>query len=188
MNKILVVVVATLNRQREIARLIKSLVPSAPALAGIIVVDNGGSLQLDQVLADCPLSIEICRSQQNLGCGGGLSLGMKTALEKCGGKITHFLPALGLCDGCVHDHRGTREVWPVRSCDRSDDPISHSGTFSANRTTLGAKAAIGAERSRGGRVEKDAHELASDADARVGVWSRADSGLRRIQDRQSRGK
>lgn len=86
-----VVVVATLNRPAEVARLVKSLVPGALYMAGVVIVDNGRNLDLNQIYNGGELSVDICRPQRNLGCGGGLHFGMKSAREKFGSRITHFV-------------------------------------------------------------------------------------------------
>ena len=86
-----VAVVATLDRPAEVARLIKSLVPSALYMVGVVIVDNGGNLDLNQIYNGVELSVGICHPQRNLGCGGGLHFGMKSARERFGSQITHFL-------------------------------------------------------------------------------------------------
>ncbi len=79
-----VAVTATYRRPREVARLLDSLAASRRPLRAAIVVDNAGDLALSTKLETRRLA-----PGRNLGCGGGLALGEKEALDRYGSELTH---------------------------------------------------------------------------------------------------
>jgi GT2 family glycosyltransferase len=84
-----VAVVATYRRAAEIRRLVESLEKSAVPLAGAIVVDNAEDpATADALKSAATLRIERDAPGKNLGCGGGLALAEKRALERFPG-LTH---------------------------------------------------------------------------------------------------
>ncbi len=90
MTSYVVAVVATHHRSQELARLLRSLEKSAHPLGGIVVVDNGAEAAVRQLVETCTISSRYVSSPQNLGCGGGLALGEKRALDSFRDKLTHL--------------------------------------------------------------------------------------------------
>lgn len=88
MNRFVVAVVATHRRPVELSRLLHSLETAGPDLGGVLVTDNAGDAAAVVKRARC--NAHRLAPETNLGCGGGLALAEKTALEKFGGKLTHL--------------------------------------------------------------------------------------------------
>lgn len=89
MKPVVAAVVATFNREREVAQLIRSLVPVRALIGKIILTDNAGILAEDRLTSPDAPAIQILQPGENLGCGGGLSCAMKRALESMP-DVTHF--------------------------------------------------------------------------------------------------
>lgn len=85
-----IAVIATCGRPRELARLLASLEATRTGLGGVVVVDNGGDPAVRELVAKSPLDARYVAPERNLGCGGGLALGEKTALEIFGSRLTHI--------------------------------------------------------------------------------------------------
>ncbi|HEY0968147.1 MAG TPA: glycosyltransferase [Opitutaceae bacterium] len=71
-------VVAAYRRPELLARLLSSLETERPALAEVVVVDNGRDLA--DAVARSPVSARRVVPPKNLGCGGGVALGLREAL------------------------------------------------------------------------------------------------------------
>lgn len=75
-----VAVIATFRRFEELARLLESLGRSAVPLHGIVVSDNADEVQIRALVESS--GARYVAAPGNLGCGAGLALAEKTALEK----------------------------------------------------------------------------------------------------------
>jgi GT2 family glycosyltransferase len=75
-----VVVTATYRRPRELAALLASLATESPELSGVVVVDNAADPASSLLAASAPVSAHVILSPSNLGCGGGVALGLREAL------------------------------------------------------------------------------------------------------------
>ena len=84
-----VAVVATLGRPAELARLLRSLDAIPNDLAGVVIVDNGGSEEVRSAAASAACRARYISPGKNLGCGGGLRLAEETALAEFGDRLTH---------------------------------------------------------------------------------------------------
>ncbi|MSU47589.1 MAG: glycosyltransferase [Opitutus sp.] len=82
-----VVVTATYRRATALADLLASLESERPALAGVIIVDNGSSAETAAVAARAGGSVRVISPTRNLGCGGGVAVGLREALREPG--VTH---------------------------------------------------------------------------------------------------
>jgi GT2 family glycosyltransferase len=92
MNSAFVVgIVATFQRVPELHQLVNSLQEAGPELKALVVIDNSPERGAEAVVSMSHLATVYLHPGRNLGCGGGLHLGMKTALEKFGDRITHLL-------------------------------------------------------------------------------------------------
>lgn len=94
MNTLFVVaVVATHQRPKELARLLKSLADQKGApiegLRAILVVDNGSDPAI-QALVEQHAFAHYLDPGDNLGCGGGLHFGETKALESFQDQLTHL--------------------------------------------------------------------------------------------------
>ncbi len=69
---------ATHRRPVQAARLLASLKEHSPALAGVLVVDNGGDFR-GEAAGTQGVPVQVVRPAQNLGCGGGVALGLREA-------------------------------------------------------------------------------------------------------------
>jgi len=76
-----VAITATYRRPVELARLLASLAAEGPALAGAFVVDNAASAETADIVSRAPWSVCVLAPEENLGCGGGLALGLREALR-----------------------------------------------------------------------------------------------------------
>lgn len=85
-----VAVIATRHRPRELARLLRSLEAVSTGLGGVVVVDNGRDPATWELVANTPLDAHYRAPERNLGCGGGLALGEKAALEIFAAQLTHL--------------------------------------------------------------------------------------------------
>ncbi|MCB1105147.1 MAG: glycosyltransferase [Cephaloticoccus sp.] len=75
-------VVATHQRPELMRRLLASLHEQGDDLAGVVVVDNGGTAaHAAQLNALSPVSLHWIVADTNLGTGGGVALGLETALR-----------------------------------------------------------------------------------------------------------
>ena len=83
-----VAVVATRGRPRELARLLASL-ERVTGLGAAVIVDNGNETVVRDVVAAASLDTCYVASATNLGCGGGLALAERTALDRFDGRLTH---------------------------------------------------------------------------------------------------
>src|SRR5581483_7375423 len=81
MTPFVVAVTATRNRPRELARLLASL-EKVKGFEAAVIVDNGGDPETEKVVINARLKTCYFAPGENLGCGGGLALAEKTALEK----------------------------------------------------------------------------------------------------------
>ena len=89
MNAFVVAVVATMRRPVEIERLLRSLEKIEAGLGGVIVVDNGGEPAIRKIVESAACNPRYIAPGTNLGCGGALALGEKTALEIFPAQLTH---------------------------------------------------------------------------------------------------
>jgi GT2 family glycosyltransferase len=87
MNEFVIAITATHRRHTELARLLASLEKAGPQLGGVIVVDNADDA--GAVVNNSRCNAHRIAPGENLGCGGGLALGEKTALEIFGERLTH---------------------------------------------------------------------------------------------------
>jgi len=76
-----VVVTATYRRPAEFARLLTSLATEAPALASALVVDNAASPETKDIVGRISWPARVLTPGGNLGCGGGVALGLREALR-----------------------------------------------------------------------------------------------------------
>lgn len=74
------VVTATYRRPVELAALLASLATERPALAGVCVVDNAASPETATIAAAAPVPVRVVTPESNLGCGGGVAVGLRHAL------------------------------------------------------------------------------------------------------------
>jgi GT2 family glycosyltransferase len=77
-------VIATYHRPQLLQRTIAALQDQGPALAGVILIDNGGMGELPTG----PVPIRLIRPPENLGTAGGLAAGLQAGLTDLA--ITHF--------------------------------------------------------------------------------------------------
>lgn len=85
-----VAVIATLRRPQEIARLLNSLEKAGSGLGGVIVIDNGNDPAIRKIVESAVCNGRYLAPGSNLGCGGALALGEKTALDFFGGQLSHI--------------------------------------------------------------------------------------------------
>ncbi len=83
------VVIATFRRAPELERLLASLERVRTPLV-VIVVDNAGDEATGAVLQAARVETVRLLPGCNLGCGGGLALGEREALERFGDRLTHL--------------------------------------------------------------------------------------------------
>ena len=76
-----VVVTATYRRPAQLAQLLASLRQGQPALVGVVIVDNAGEAAVAALESTAPFRIRIVTPGRNLGCGGGVALGLREALQ-----------------------------------------------------------------------------------------------------------
>jgi GT2 family glycosyltransferase len=86
-----IALVATYQRPRELARLLNSLAAIESGLVLVVIVDNGDSPEVREVVEKARCSTHYVNPGQNLGCGGGLRLAGQRAQELAGGVCTHVL-------------------------------------------------------------------------------------------------
>ena len=84
-----VAVIATYRRPAELARLLHSLEQIRSGLKRVIVMDNADAPEVRQVVEATSLATDYISTVGNLGCGGGLRLAEKTALERFP-ELTHI--------------------------------------------------------------------------------------------------
>jgi GT2 family glycosyltransferase len=77
-----IAVIATFQRPAELARLVESLVTIPAHLDGAIVVDNAAARATPTISHAVKFPIHRLSPGENLGCGGGLRLAEKRALEQ----------------------------------------------------------------------------------------------------------
>jgi GT2 family glycosyltransferase len=92
MSNFVVAVVATFRRPAELSRLIESLAQIRNGLGAAVVVDNGSDPAVRTIVesAACTAAMRCVDPGENLGCGGGLRLAEKTALDVFGSHATHI--------------------------------------------------------------------------------------------------
>jgi GT2 family glycosyltransferase len=76
-----VAITATNRRSAELARLLASLATEGPALAGAFVVDNAASSETADIVRRAPWPVCVLAPGENVGCGGGVALGLREALR-----------------------------------------------------------------------------------------------------------
>lgn len=76
-----IVVTATFRRPQLLAQLLASLRQDQPAVVGVVVVDNAGDAAVAALESTAPFRIRILTPGHNLGCGGGVALGLREALQ-----------------------------------------------------------------------------------------------------------
>jgi rhamnopyranosyl-N-acetylglucosaminyl-diphospho-decaprenol beta-1,3/1,4-galactofuranosyltransferase len=81
-------VIAAYRRPEKLRALLASLAIEQPALAGALVVDNGGDPATASALENAPIPVRHLRPGANLGCGGGVALGLGTGLVET--PASHF--------------------------------------------------------------------------------------------------
>lgn len=74
-------ITATYRRPERLAELLASLTQDQPALQNVLVIDNAGSPETEGLAAQMPLSTHVITPGKNLGCGGGVALGLREALR-----------------------------------------------------------------------------------------------------------
>ncbi len=74
-----VAVVAAFRRPELLRRLVESLASECGPLTGVVVVDNGGDATMSAALASLPVPCRRVDPGRNLGCGGGVALGLREA-------------------------------------------------------------------------------------------------------------
>jgi len=90
MSHFIVVAVSTYHRAAELGRLLDSLNKTGTKFGAVIVVDNGNDPATQQVFHASGLP-GICLPQpENAGCGGGLQIAEKAALNRYGNEMTHL--------------------------------------------------------------------------------------------------
>jgi GT2 family glycosyltransferase len=86
-----IALVATYQRPRELARLLNSLAAIETGLVLVVIVDNGNSAEVREVVEKARCSTHYVNPGKNLGCGGGLRLAGQRAQELVGAVCTHLL-------------------------------------------------------------------------------------------------
>lgn len=81
MNSRVVAVTATYRRPERLAGLLASLTRDQPALKEVLVIDNAGSPETAGLAAGMSVPTRVIVPGQNLGCGGGVALGLREALR-----------------------------------------------------------------------------------------------------------
>lgn len=128
MSARVVAVTATYRRPERLAGLLASLMQDQPALAEVLVIDNAGSPETAGLAVGRSVSTRVIAPGRNLGCGGGVALGLREALRN---------PA-------------TTHVWLF-----DDDAAAMPGALEALLSTLtsaGAEAAVPLVTDAAGRV------------------------------------
>src|SRR4051812_43674857 len=77
-----VALTATYRRPAELERLIRSLEKSTVQLTALVVIDNSADASIERISQAAAIPHLYHASPENLGCGGGLHLGEKLALER----------------------------------------------------------------------------------------------------------
>lgn len=90
MKPFVVGVIATFRRPNELARLLHSLENAGTGLGAVIVVDNDNDPAIQKIVEGASCNPRYVASSVNLGCGGALALGEKTALKIFGAQLTHI--------------------------------------------------------------------------------------------------
>lgn len=87
MSARVVAITATYRRPERLAGLLASLTPDQPALQEVLVIDNAGDPATAGLAAGRPVPTRVITPGKNLGCGGGVALGLREAL--CNPATTH---------------------------------------------------------------------------------------------------
>lgn len=77
----MIVVTATYRRPDGLADLLASLRSEGSEVIGVVVVDNAGSADTSVIVSRSPLPVHVITPGRNLGCGGGVALGLREALR-----------------------------------------------------------------------------------------------------------
>ncbi len=85
-----VAIVPTFGRPAEVEKLLRSVEASLQPVHAVILVDNGNDPKTREVAGRCAIQVEYLAPEENLGCGGGLNLGERKALELFSDRFTHF--------------------------------------------------------------------------------------------------
>ncbi len=86
-----VAVVATYRRPDELRRCLEALARESGVLKAVMVTDNGNDERTAEIVAAFGALAERIVPAGNLGAGGGLTVAMRTASERFGPVITHYL-------------------------------------------------------------------------------------------------
>ena len=81
MNARVVAVTATYRRPECLAGLLASLTPDQPALREVLVIDNAGTPETAGLAGGSSVPTRVIAPGKNLGCGGGVALGLREALR-----------------------------------------------------------------------------------------------------------
>lgn len=90
MKPFIVAIVATFRRPSELQRLLDSLAAHAPEIRAVVVVDNGSSPEVQEIVARWPGQGTYLDPGKNLGCGGGLRLAGETAWSRYEAQMSHL--------------------------------------------------------------------------------------------------
>lgn len=90
MTDFVVAIIATYGRPLEISRLLKSLGEIKEGLGAVVVVDNANEPGIRTIVENAPCNAHYFSPGMNLGCGGGIELGEKKALEIFQDRLTHI--------------------------------------------------------------------------------------------------
>jgi GT2 family glycosyltransferase len=86
---VVVAVIASFHRAVELRRLLASLGGIRAPLEAVVVTDNGNDEETCEVIASFGDKVARLLPPANLGCGGGLRMGIDYAVEKFGERLTH---------------------------------------------------------------------------------------------------
>ena len=90
MSEFVVAVTATCRRPLEFARLLESLKNCGLNLGGMVATDNGNDLATRRAFEMSGLRGLCLPQEENTGCGGGLQIAEKAALDHFKNELTHF--------------------------------------------------------------------------------------------------
>jgi GT2 family glycosyltransferase len=90
MSDFVVAVTATYRRPAEFARLLDSLKNEGPNLGGVVAADNARDAGTRRAFEASGLRGLWLPQEENAGCGGGLQIAEKAALDHFKDELTHF--------------------------------------------------------------------------------------------------
>jgi GT2 family glycosyltransferase len=89
-SAVVVAVIASFRRPGELSRLLARFGGIRAPLEAVIVTDNGNDEESREVIAPYGDLVTRLVPPTNLGCGGGLRLGIDHAIKKYGDRLTHL--------------------------------------------------------------------------------------------------